>query len=391
MRNSKKTSLFLVAILGYNIFSQKILRNLGAINTTIINPIIWIIILGLALIILPEKKIKKKKEEQVIKYSIIAGLIYVIAFLLSGLLDSYGTNPYSTTFKGFIINIWITGTIIITKEIVRYKIISSSNSKNNTTINVLVVTVFTLIDIKLFGNDTLNAQYIFKQLTSGVIPTVIKNIVFTQIVQECTFKANIYYDLIIQLMFWISPILPNTEWILKAILDIVIPIILIVYIKNEILTNKSPLQRKHIKEEPGDPKRILITGVILIPLVCFVVGIFPISPRSVATASMYPEIEIGDVVIIKKCSCNDLKIGDVIEYQIEDQYIIHRITKIEFEDERYVLTTKGDNNNAEDAKPVEEDQVIGKVIFKVKYIGLPSVKLNKILNSDKEIYVETGK
>ena len=111
----------------------------------------------------------------------------------------------------------------------------------------------------------------------------------------------------------------------------------------------------------------------------------------VATASMYPEIEVGDVVIVKKCTINDIDVGDVIEYQIETQSIVHRVTKKEIEQNAFKITTKGDNNNSEDAKPVYEEQIIGKVIFKIKYLGLPSVWLKNLTQSNETIYVETGK
>ena len=106
---------------------------------------------------------------------------------------------------------------------------------------------------------------------------------------------------------------------------------------------------------------------------------------------MYPEIEVGDVVIVKKCTINDIDVGDVIEYQIETQSIVHRVTKKEIEQNAFKITTKGDNNNSEDAKPVYEEQIIGKVIFKIKYLGLPSVWLKNLTQSNETVYVETGK
>jgi signal peptidase len=342
-------------------------------------------------IILPEKKIKKKKDEQIFKYSMIAGLVYIIIYLLSGIVVSYGKNPYSNTLKGILINIWVTGIEIISREIIRFKIINSNfNKKNNDKLNIAVVIIFSLIELDISLKSDITVSYLFKQITLNIIPIVIKNILFTQIVQECSFKSAIFYEMIIQLTYWISPVLPNTPWIIDALLGIVIPLILFVYAKNEIIINKNHFERRGHNQVENNPKKILVTGIISIPLVCFVVGVLPISPKAIATASMYPEIKVGDVVIVMECSYNKLQIGDVIEYQIEDEYIIHRIVEIAEENGEYILTTKGDNNNSNDAEPVKQSQVVGKVIFKIKYLGLPSVKLNQIINSNKEIYVETG-
>mgnify|MGYP006873052544 CR=1 FL=1 len=44
----------------------------------------------------------------------------------------------------------------------------------------------------------------------------------------------------------------------------------------------------------------------------------------------------------------------------------------------------------QDYLPVSEDQVIGKVIFKVKYIALPTVWLHSLYSGRQDIAVETG-
>lgn len=93
---------------------------------------------------------------------------------------------------------------------------------------------------------------------------------------------------------------------------------------------------------------------------------------------MQNEIMIGDVVIIKKCTANDVNVGDIIEYQMEGYTVIHRvIEKIQRKGEFYFVT-KGDNNEVADKKEVREDQLIGKVIFKIRYIGYPAIWLHLI-------------
>ncbi len=84
----------------------------------------------------------------------------------------------------------------------------------------------------------------------------------------------------------------------------------------------------------------------------------------VKTGSMENTIKINDLVIVK-IENNDLKENDIISYS-EDKYIItHRITKIE----NGKITTKGDNNNAED-DPISRSDVIGKVIKIIPSVGI---------------------
>ena len=107
------------------------------------------------------------------------------------------------------------------------------------------------------------------------------------------------------------------------------------------------------------------------------------------TGSMYPELKIGDAVIIKKCSPNDVMIQDVIEYQMEGYTVIHRVIEIYQEDGEFFFITKGDNNGDADSIPVRESQLIGKAICKIPYIAIPAVWLRSHGNND-FVEVELG-
>ena len=109
-------------------------------------------------------------------------------------------------------------------------------------------------------------------------------------------------------------------------------------------------------------------------------GVFPIKPLAVATGSMTPNVNIGDIVIIKKCKAKEIKVNDVIEYKLDKISVIHRVIAIEKKGEEKIYITKGDNNDRKDSLPVKENQIIGKIIVKVKYLGYPAVWFSK--NSD---------
>lgn len=82
----------------------------------------------------------------------------------------------------------------------------------------------------------------------------------------------------------------------------------------------------------------------------------------VATASMYPTIGIGDVVIVKVTK--DVETNDIIVYKEGQSIITHRLIQ---KNEKQLIA-KGDANNSED-KPIEENMVLGKVIKIVPKLG----------------------
>jgi signal peptidase len=83
----------------------------------------------------------------------------------------------------------------------------------------------------------------------------------------------------------------------------------------------------------------------------------------IISGSMEPNIDIGDIVIVKEIKAeNQLKVGDIISYRSNQNVITHRIIRIE-EDENGKLQfiTKGDNNNTEDDDNITYDNIEGRV------------------------------
>lgn len=76
----------------------------------------------------------------------------------------------------------------------------------------------------------------------------------------------------------------------------------------------------------------------------------------VITGSMEDTIKIKDIVIVKLT--DDVKEDDIITYKSGENFITHRIIKIE--DDKII--TKGDANNTED-EPITKEVVVGKVVF----------------------------
>ena len=98
---------------------------------------------------------------------------------------------------------------------------------------------------------------------------------------------------------------------------------------------------------------------------------------------MSPKIEKGDIVILKKVKKSELKTinkGDVLVYNHDDKIIVHRVVEILNANGQTSFITKGDNNDTKDSWVIKEDEVIGTVKLKIKYLGMPTVALNELLN-----------
>jgi len=88
----------------------------------------------------------------------------------------------------------------------------------------------------------------------------------------------------------------------------------------------------------------------------------------VYTGSMEPAIPVGSVVVIKLANPETLKIGDIICFKVSESAtttVTHRVSNIT--DEGFI--TKGDANEDPDQWIVKKENVIGKAIFTIPYIG----------------------
>lgn len=390
MQKSKFTTILIISIIFiYVIISKLYLITLGSIYTFIINPIFFIsIALFLKFSIVPPYSTNKFKKD-IIQYVLITILLYSLLYLLSGLLVSFGKNPYSSTLRGVVINLYATGLIIICREYIRYKLITNVYNNDKKLIFILLVIVFSLLDFNIFTLfSNANLYYIFKQIFYILVPSIIKNILFTYLAMYTDHIPAIIYELVFYLILWISPVLPNSPWVLESILNTTFPLILLLYSKYTIQKK----DRFHLNtiSKPINPSGLIPFAIALVLLIWFSLGIFPIKPVGIATASMYPELRVGDLAIIEKCTANDVKIHDIIEYQMDGYTVIHRITNIYQEKGEFFLITKGDNNELEDKLPVREDQLIGKALFKIPYLALPTIWLHSFANQA-QIDVETGK
>lgn len=92
--------------------------------------------------------------------------------------------------------------------------------------------------------------------------------------------------------------------------------------------------------------------------------------RVVLSGSMEPAIGTGSVVFT--LPRDSYSVGDVITFQIDQKTNVpttHRIVEVKADPVGDVYTTRGDNNDVNDFTTVRQNQVLGKVLFHVPYLG----------------------
>lgn len=88
----------------------------------------------------------------------------------------------------------------------------------------------------------------------------------------------------------------------------------------------------------------------------------------IISGSMEPNINIGDMVIVKIAD-EPYKVGDIIAFREGNTVIVHRIVQKLDKDGKTKYQTKGDNNNVADENLVEENCIEGIYKFKIPMVG----------------------
>ena len=95
---------------------------------------------------------------------------------------------------------------------------------------------------------------------------------------------------------------------------------------------------------------------------------------AVVSGSMSPALEMGDLLIIKGASPEDIREGDIIMFTPPAEYgnasNIHRVIRIQQqEDGPLLFKTKGDANDSEDPYWIPDSSVHGRPIYRIPYLG----------------------
>ncbi|MBM7833801.1 signal peptidase I [Clostridium sardiniense] len=99
----------------------------------------------------------------------------------------------------------------------------------------------------------------------------------------------------------------------------------------------------------------------------------------ILTGSMEPTINPGSLVVVKDGTDQEINVGDVITFTGRNSNTIttHRVNQVINNGEEFI--TKGDSNNVVDPISVQKNQVIGKVMFHIPYLGKVSQFVQKNL------------
>ena len=384
-KKEKQALLLLVAVLAYYLLLKWL--QFSAAYQSVITTLFWVMI-GVYVYFCdkPNRHSKLKYADFYLVLMLICSVLYLISYFLIGTIDGFGVNIYDTSILGVAMNILVLGSTVVLREYVRNYLINSVQKRFAVAFGILIVLIFSFSEVNLetFGKLATVEDWI-SYTSKNVMPVVFFNVFMTFAAYIMGFYGTLIYATMTRFPVWIVRILPNFRWITLLLVGSLLPLLFTIVLRS--ISNRKSIRGKRQELKQESPYGWIATAVVGIVTVWFALGIFPIFPTAIVSNSMKPSVSRGDMVFIQKVDAATLKERDVILYNLDDIQVFHRIVKIEFAQGVRQYITKGDNNRFEDPKPVLGEQIVGKHIGTIPFIGWPGVALQQ---GGGEIGVETG-
>lgn len=373
-KSYKKLIIFNIILLAFLLLNSFILNILG--NYYLADIFLIILLIVFKFVFGFEKDMARYVKDIVLNFLIIYLISFTIYYIFGIFIGFVRTENFLTFYgiRTFIIPYIL---MIILREYLRYQMLSKTDSSRLLT--VITCIMFIMLELSpIISSSILDSKYnIFIFMAMNLLPIISNNIACSYIAKKNGYKPNVFWRLVAGLYLVFLPFAPNDGSYIQSLIKFLFPYVLMYNVYSFYQKRKRDIPVSYAK------KRTYITvpliAVFVFILAYFVSGFFRYHAVAVATGSMTPNINVGDVVIVDQyIDVNDLKVGQVIAYKYGKIIVVHRLVKIIKNNNGNCYYTKGDANEDIDGYVIYENMIEGVVNYKIPYIGLPTVWFNKM-------------
>ena len=197
------------------------------------------------------------------------------------------------------------------------------------------------------------------------LPALIQSALLTALLAVGGMLPAVEYRLL-ALLPGLLPRVPAANRFAQVFLSLLLPLLFLIALSEDWSTSTEQ------QTAPAKGRSALTWAATAVPclvLIAFFAGWLPAYPTAIATGSMEPEIQIGDMVVMARWGLADIQPGDVIAVERQGRTIVHRVVEVRQEAGEPLYVTQGDANNAPDEEPAAQSQVEGRMIGLVPAVG----------------------
>lgn len=381
MKKDEIKNLIIVIILILTLFLAFL--NHKTINRQILS-IIMIVYAIISHICLKKRNINSIYKKQINILLIILSLVYVAIYYLCGLYFGFVQSKVLLSLWSITRFIIPLGIIIITTEIIRYKLLSQKidfriKSQKINILPSLTYIAMVLIDLHIYTGvyDLSNINDFLVMLGFVLFASISCNLLYNYISIRYGYKGVIIYRLITTLYIYIIPITPNVYIFFNSFFRMIYPYLIYLIIEKMFADYDFVIARNTKKKELISNTILIITTTLIVMLVSckFKYGILVIGSNS-----MTGSISKGDAIIYETYEEQNIKEGQVIVFNYKDVQTIHRVVEIKEVNGELRYFTKGDANKSLDEQYRTNKDIIGLSKIKIKFLGYPTLWLRNMFN-----------
>jgi len=328
------------------------------------------------------EKIRSWTNRRITLMALLVAVFQIFILIDAGLINKFGKSPLSFTPMAIAINFILVSSTLLGMELSR-GYLTRNLSRKRPTLTLAAITLlytFTTVSIVALINfrDPLNYT---KFMGENFLPTLTENLLATYLALMSGPLASLAYRAPLQAFQWFSPILPDLPWGYKSLIGVMTPTIGFIAInmattqtdlrKAGILTRTRPTPR--LRKSQKSMKGWLVISVFLVLTVWTSTGLLGFYPTIVASGSMRPTMDVGDIAIVISTDPSKIQVGDLIQYWREGEMTLHRVVDIRREGGARLFQTKGDDNPIPDTELVLPAQIRGKLILTIPKLGWISI------------------
>ncbi len=385
MRGAMRHHLYIVvaALVAVYVTINYVLPQLpidGMVKSYVIQPAIWVLLAVLVLRLPRQRPVARRRDRStVLQLALLIGITQIVITVVGGLFSGFGRSPYAFTPAAVVRNMVFASSMLVGIELARAWLVGHLGKRHA----VLAITISTV----LFAGFTFSADRLLdlnadiqsvQFLGDTVLPTLAVSLLASYLALLGGWRASLAYRGVLEAFWWLCPVLPDLSWAFEALIGTAVPVVGMVVV-NSVVAGAVSSRRRRREENEGSLGSWIATGVVAVVAIWFAVGLFPVKPALVASGSMRPALDVGDIAIVAETPTWRIQQGDIIEYRsVEQPSIIHRVVEVQHVQDRTMFVTKGDANDTVDFEPVLAENVVGIHVYTIRHVGWISVGLKEL-------------
>lgn len=322
--------------------------------------------------------------------AVLSIIIFGIVIHITAVLFSAGVNVMMVNPSVFGRNLWAVGLVVTLGEFIRYKLIKAANNQNRTII-IIALTI-----VLAYGHMTGMRTFFYGDLgfVDAFFMRMLLPLVISAVASYIAVEGSLFSVILVSFVYTLAPYflpilpdIPPVPWALVNSALLFVSVLIYRFIVND---NRHIMRVRDKRAAKYAKKPVLFnvaTAAVIIVVIAFFAGEFPIYPVVILTDSMQGTFDRGSLVFVERVPPGEAFIrvdeGYAIHFRSRGGVnFIHRVVAFTLDAggmREYI--TQGDASYIIDIVPVRGDDVLGIARASIRFMGWPYIFFQAVFDT----------